>query len=80
MCPINDSEFFFGSVLAHLLIDIAILVLPILQVRQLQLATGQKFAVAGLFMFGTLYGCFAPSPRNRPNSSRPAFVSPPSSC
>ncbi|KAM0323953.1 hypothetical protein ACHAQA_008535 [Verticillium albo-atrum] len=54
VCPINDSDFFFWSVLAHLVIDVAILALPVLQVRQLQLAAGQKVAVTGLFMFGSL--------------------------
>lgn len=53
-CAINDSEFFFGTVLAHLLIDIAILILPIMQVRRLHLESGKKVGVIALFMFGIL--------------------------
>lgn len=53
-CDINDSQFFFGTVLAHLLIDLVILALPIMQVQQLHLRTGQKVGVIGLFMFGIL--------------------------
>lgn len=53
-CAIDDSQFFFGTVLVHLFIDIAILALPVMQVRQLQLRTGQKIAVIALFMFGIL--------------------------
>ncbi|KAH7109998.1 hypothetical protein B0J13DRAFT_578421 [Dactylonectria estremocensis] len=54
MCSINDSKFFFGTVLVHLIIDVFILVLPVLQVKRLQLRSAQKAAVISLFMFGTL--------------------------
>lgn len=53
-CDIDDSKFFFGTVLVHLVIDICILALPVFQVNNLQLRTGQKIAVTGLFMFGIL--------------------------
>lgn len=53
-CDINDSQFFFGTVLAHLIIDLVILALPVIQVRQLHLKRGQKIGVIGLFMFGIL--------------------------
>jgi hypothetical protein len=53
-CRINDSKFFFGTVLTHLLLDIIILSLPVLQVRKLQLPTSQKIGVTAMFMFGTL--------------------------
>ena len=53
-CDIEDSKFFFGTVLVHLFIDIAILALPAVQVKHLQLRTGQKIGVTGLFMFGIL--------------------------
>jgi hypothetical protein len=53
-CDIDDSKFFFGTVLVHLVIDICILALPVFQVKSLQLRIGQKFAVTGLFMFGIL--------------------------
>lgn len=54
-CDIDNSKFFFGTTLTHLLIDVAILLLPIIQVRRLKLRTGQKIGVIGLFMFGTVY-------------------------
>lgn len=53
-CKINDSKFFFGTVLVHLVIDLFVLVLPVVQVKRLQLRLGQKVAVIGLFMFGIL--------------------------
>ncbi|KAH7304726.1 hypothetical protein B0I35DRAFT_484286 [Stachybotrys elegans] len=53
-CNINNSDFFFGTTLTHLLIDVAILVLPVMQVKQLKLRTGQKIGVIGLFMFGAV--------------------------
>lgn len=53
-CDIDDSKFFFGTVLVHLIIDIGILALPVFQVKNLQLRLGQKIAVTGLFMFGIL--------------------------
>lgn len=53
-CKIKDSKFFFGTVLAHLIIDIAILVLPIMQIRTLQLPIAKKTAVIAMFMFGFL--------------------------
>ena len=53
-CDIDNSKFFFGTTLTHLLIDVAILVLPAVQVRKLKLRTGQKMGVIGLFMFGAV--------------------------
>lgn len=54
VCNINDSKFFFGTVLVHLVIDLCVLALPVVQVKHLQLRVGQKVAVIGLFMFGIL--------------------------
>ncbi|KAF7534123.1 hypothetical protein G7054_g6499 [Neopestalotiopsis clavispora] len=53
-CNIDDSKFFFGTVLTHLVLDLAILSLPILQVRKLRLRTAQKVGVCAMFMFGIL--------------------------
>ncbi|KAI1851323.1 hypothetical protein JX266_003398 [Neoarthrinium moseri] len=53
-CLIDDSKFFFGSVLAHLVLDLAILTLPVVQVHRLQLRTAQKVGVTAMFMFGIL--------------------------
>ena len=51
-CAIDDSKFFFGTVIAHLVIDMAILVLPIVQIKQLRLPTAQRLGVTAMFMFG----------------------------
>jgi hypothetical protein len=53
-CAIQDSKFFFGTILVHVLIDIAILVLPIMQIRKLQLPRLQKVGISLMFCFGIL--------------------------
>lgn len=53
-CNIDDSKFFFGTVLTHLVLDLAILSLPVLQVRKLKLRTAQKVGVCAMFLFGIL--------------------------
>lgn len=51
-CKIKDTEFFFGTVFTHFLMDIAILILPIFQMSKLRLHRGQKITVVGLFLMG----------------------------
>ncbi|KAF4342772.1 L-fucose permease [Fusarium beomiforme] len=53
-CPVETNKFVFGSILAHILLDILILTLPIMQIKKLQLPLLQKCAVLLMFMFGTL--------------------------
>ncbi|KPM41396.1 hypothetical protein AK830_g5185 [Neonectria ditissima] len=53
-CAIKSSNFFFGTVLTHVIIDIAILVLPIVQIQKLQLPKMQKVGIILMFMFGIL--------------------------
>ncbi|KAI1344486.1 hypothetical protein F5Y15DRAFT_424627 [Xylariaceae sp. FL0016] len=53
-CAIDDSKFFTGTVAAHLSLDLAILILPILEIRKLKLRTSQKIGVSTMFMFGIL--------------------------
>ncbi|KAF9771800.1 hypothetical protein IL306_010547 [Fusarium sp. DS 682] len=53
-CAIKSSDFFFGTVLAHVLIDVGILILPIVQIQKLQLPVLQKIAIIFMFMFGIL--------------------------
>ncbi|KAF5717932.1 L-fucose permease [Fusarium mundagurra] len=53
-CPIKSGDFFFGTVLAHVLIDVGILILPIVQIQKLQLPILQKIAIIFMFMFGIL--------------------------
>jgi hypothetical protein len=57
-CNIDDSKFFFGTVLAHLIIDIAILALPVMQIKHLHLPANKKAAVVAMFMFG-IFVCIA---------------------
>lgn len=53
-CAIEDKKFFFGTTLVHAVIDIAILLLPIWQVSQLQLPFLQKVGIMAMFTFGFL--------------------------
>ncbi|KAF4453300.1 hypothetical protein F53441_4030 [Fusarium austroafricanum] len=53
-CHIKESTFFFSTVLTHVLIDCAILILPAIEVGKLHLPRGQKFAVIALFAFGAM--------------------------
>jgi hypothetical protein len=53
-CRIKDTQFFFGTVLTHMLMDVAILVLPIFEVFRLRLRIGQKLAIAALFIVGAM--------------------------
>ncbi|KAF5665325.1 integral membrane protein [Fusarium heterosporum] len=53
-CHIRESTFFFSTVLTHVLIDSAILILPAIEVGKLHLPKGQKFAVIALFAFGAM--------------------------
>jgi hypothetical protein len=51
---IEDKKFFVGTTLVHTAIDIAILILPIWQVSQLQLPLLQKGGIMVMFTFGFL--------------------------
>ncbi|KAF5011459.1 hypothetical protein FDECE_2424 [Fusarium decemcellulare] len=51
-CAIEDKKFFFGTTLVHAVIDIAILILPMVQIGKLQLPPMQKFGIMLLFTFG----------------------------
>ncbi|KAF5020867.1 hypothetical protein F66182_7122 [Fusarium sp. NRRL 66182] len=53
-CHIRESTFFFSTVLTHVLIDGAILILPAIEVGKLHLPKGQKVAVIALFAFGAI--------------------------
>jgi hypothetical protein len=53
-CPINDQKYFVGSVLAHLLMDFAILALPVPYITSLQINFYQKFCVFAMFLLGGL--------------------------
>ncbi|KAJ4179021.1 hypothetical protein NW755_012759 [Fusarium falciforme] len=53
-CAIEDSKFFFGTILVHVVLDICILILPILQIRKLQLPGLQKLGVMVMFLFGII--------------------------
>ncbi|CAH0050683.1 unnamed protein product [Clonostachys solani] len=51
-CAIDDSKFFFGTILVHVLIDLAILSLPVMQIYKLNLPLMQKIGVMLMFGFG----------------------------
>ncbi|RKL35830.1 hypothetical protein BFJ72_g8530 [Fusarium proliferatum] len=51
-CAIEDKKFFFGTILVHVMLDIAIIALPILQIRKLQLPVFQKIGIMLMFVFG----------------------------
>jgi len=51
-CAIEDKKFFFGTTLVHAAIDIAILILPMWQISQLQLPLLQKAGIMVMFTFG----------------------------
>lgn len=57
-CPINDQEYFVGSVLAHLIMDLVILALPAPYIKKLQISLYQKFCVFAMFLLGGFI-CFA---------------------
>lgn len=51
-CAINESQFFFGTILTHCVMDVVILALPVIEVGKLKLRLGQKLGVIGLFLIG----------------------------
>lgn len=55
VCSIDPGKFMFGTTLVHLMLEIAVLLLPVFQVATLQLKLAQKVAVVAMFMFGILY-------------------------
>jgi hypothetical protein len=54
VCNIDSSKFFLGTITTHFLMDIVILALPLIEVFHLRMKIGQKMAVAGLFLIGTM--------------------------
>ncbi|KAH7309898.1 hypothetical protein B0I35DRAFT_87549 [Stachybotrys elegans] len=58
VCNIDPSKFMFGTTLVHLFLEIAVLSLPVFQVKSLKLRIGQKIAVVAMFMFG-IFVCIA---------------------
>lgn len=60
-CPYRDQSFYHGNVslqYVHLLADIALLIIPALQVQKLRLNRARKFGLTALFMFG-IFVCVA---------------------
>ncbi|RSM00240.1 hypothetical protein CDV31_011861 [Fusarium ambrosium] len=58
VCNIDPAKFMFGTTLVHLFLEIAVLSLPVFQVKALNLRMGQKIAVIAMFMFG-IFVCVA---------------------
>lgn len=53
-CKVSESAFFFGQVLTHVLLDIYILVLPVIQIGRIYLPFPKKIGVVVLFTFGIM--------------------------
>lgn len=53
-CAIDDSKFFFGTLLVHVVMDICILSLPVVSIIRLRLPKMQKAGVTMMFLFGIL--------------------------
>ncbi|CAH0057318.1 unnamed protein product [Clonostachys solani] len=53
-CKLNISQFLFGTVLTHCLMDITILVLPVFPVVKMHLSWQQKVGIIGLFASGII--------------------------
>ncbi|KAL6849119.1 hypothetical protein ACO1O0_008649 [Amphichorda felina] len=53
-CPINQSHFFFFSVLVHCVMDLVILALPLFPVTKMRLSWSKKIGVVGLFSSGAV--------------------------
>ncbi|KAF2868051.1 hypothetical protein BDV95DRAFT_610466 [Massariosphaeria phaeospora] len=51
-CTIDDGEYFMGTIITHMFLDVLILALPVMQIRPLKLPAAQKMAVLAMFMFG----------------------------
>jgi hypothetical protein len=53
-CNIDSKKFFFSTIIVHLLMDVAILVLPVVEVSKLHVNLYQKFALIGFFVLGIM--------------------------
>lgn len=53
-CAIEDTKFFFGSILVHVIMDMAIILLPVMPIKRLALPLRQRIGIAVVFMFGFL--------------------------
>ncbi|RGP77277.1 hypothetical protein FLONG3_4792 [Fusarium longipes] len=55
-CPLNEANFFFGTILIHTTMDCIILILPVIEVMKMTLPLSQRLAVVALFTSGTIHG------------------------
>lgn len=53
-CFIETNKYIFGSVLSHIILDFVIIILPIMQIKKLQLPWLQKLGILLMFAVGTL--------------------------
>ncbi|KAL8792315.1 MAG: hypothetical protein Q9195_005106 [Heterodermia aff. obscurata] len=51
-CGVNDRQWFMGTVTANFTLDLAVLILPMLYIKKLQVERSKKLMVAGMFTFG----------------------------
>ncbi len=53
-CGVNDRSFFLGTNIPHLLIDIALLILPLPYIQKLYITRPQKYILCVIFLLGGL--------------------------
>ncbi|KAF5024440.1 hypothetical protein F66182_3526 [Fusarium sp. NRRL 66182] len=53
-CHVDNTVYFYATVLTHAVLDVVILVLPLIEVLKMHLPLSQKIAVMALFGFGAL--------------------------
>ena len=51
---INNFAFYIGQAVCNIILDVALLVIPISRVFKLEISASQKFAVSGIFLIGAL--------------------------
>ncbi|ORY67748.1 uncharacterized protein BCR38DRAFT_314970, partial [Pseudomassariella vexata] len=54
VCIVNEAYFFLGTVIVHLLLDLTIMALPVVQIWKIKLTASRKIGVMILFLFGII--------------------------
>lgn len=54
-CNVDSQKFLFAISIPNILIDVALLVLPLPYVKKLNVSGNQKRAIASMFLLGGLY-------------------------
>lgn len=54
ICNVDSQKFFIGNAIPNILTDVALMVLPLPYIWQLNRSKSQKIALAGVFLLGGL--------------------------